>query len=473
MKLEFLRRLYDPRYLAGKMSDPAGIPDAKTIYGNTFRMAWPAIAESFLVALVGIADTAMVSRLGPAAISAVSITIQPKMLILCFFLALNVAVTAIVARRKGEQRQEEAQKTLTQGIVVAVGMMFIFVSLALCFSKPLLVFAGAQTTGPDAYIQEADIYFRIILYTLPFSILTLLLNAAQRGAGNTRISMVTNMTANLINVIFNYFLIYGKCGFPRMEVTGAAIATGIGTVAGFIIAVISALKKDNFVRLSLHTSWKTDVETLRLFAGIGGAAMVEQVFLRIGFFIYVKLVASLGTTDYATHQICMQMLSLSFNFGDGIAIASTSLVGQSLGAKRPTLAMVYGKACQRLALIAAFIIVIAFTAFGKPILWIFTDDPEIISRGLNLFLIAAASAPFQVSQVVYNGSLRGSGDTRFVAFTSFISVAVVRPVLTYLFIYTFGMGLYGAWYALFIDQFTRYMCSYLRYSGGKWMAIRI
>lgn len=471
--MNLFRKFYDPKYLAGKDSVTEDIPDAKFVYGSAFKMAWPAITESFLVALVGIADTAMVSRLGPTAISAVGITAQPKMLILCFFLALNIAVTAIVARRKGENRKEEAQKTLAQGIVVAAVMMLVLVTLALVFSRPLLAFAGAETTGPDAYIDDADIYFRIIIYTIPFSILTLLLNAAQRGAGNTRISMVTNMTANLVNVVFNYFLIYGKCGFPRLEVAGAAIATGIGTVVGFVIAVISVLQKDNFVRLSFRTSWKPDIETMKLFFSIGGAAMVEQVFLRIGFFIYVKLVASLGTTDYATHQICMQMLSLSFNFGDGIAIASTSLVGQSLGAKKPTLAMVYGRACQRLALLAAVIIVISFTAFGRPILWIFTDDPAIIERGLKLFLIAAASAPFQVSQVVYNGSLRGSGDTKFVAFTSFISVAVVRPILSYLFIYTFSLGLYGAWYSLFIDQFTRFMCSYLRYAGGKWMTIRI
>ncbi|MCQ2447265.1 MAG: MATE family efflux transporter, partial [Clostridia bacterium] len=203
--------------------------------------------------------------------------------------------------------------------------------------------------------------------------------------------------------VFNYFLIYGKCGFPRLEVAGAAIATGIGTVVGFVIAVISVLQKDNFVRLSFRTSWKPDIETMKLFFSIGGAAMVEQVFLRIGFFIYVKLVASLGTTDYATHQICMQMLSLSFNFGDGIAIASTSLVGQSLGAKKPTLAMVYGRSCQRLALLAAVIIVISFTAFGRPILWIFTDDPAIIERGLKLFLIAAARAPSHDSTGHYAG----------------------------------------------------------------------
>lgn len=471
--MNIFRRIYAPEYLIGKHHTEDSIPDSKTVYGSAFRMAWPAITESFLVAMVGLADTAMVSRLGATAISAVGITAQPKMLILCFFMALNIAVTAIVARRKGEGNREAARRTLVQGIMITAVLMLITITLALLFSRELMLFAGAQATGPDAYIDEADLYFRIIVYFLPFNILSLLLTAAQRGAGNTRISMYTNMTANIVNVIFNYVLINGKLGFPAMGVKGAAIATGIGCVVGFIIAVISVLSPASFVSLSLKVSWRPDLAILRQFFKIGGAAMVEQVFLRIGFFTYVKIVASLGTVDYATHQICMQMLSLSFNFGDGIAIASTSLVGQSLGAKKPQLALIYGKACQRLSLVAAAIIMIAFTAFGRPIMWIFTNDPQIIEGGLKLFLIAAISAPFQVSQVVYNGSLRGSGDTKFVAFTSFLSVGVLRPILSYALVYPLAFGLMGAWYGLLIDQLIRFLCSFFRFSGGKWMKIKI
>lgn len=471
--MNILRKLYAPEYLVGKKHYDSTLPDTKTVYGRAFRMAWPAITESFLVALVGLADTAMVSRLGATAISAVGITAQPKMLILCFFMALNIAVTAIVARRKGEQNQEAAVRTLMQGILITFGLMLITTTLALLFSRELMAFAGAQTTGPDAYIDEADLYFRIVIYFLPFNIFSLLLTAAQRGAGNTRISMYTNMTANLVNVFFNYILINGKLGFPAMGVKGAAIATGIGCVVGFVIAVVSVFSPSCFVCLSRKIKWNLDREILRQFVNIGGAAMIEQVFLRIGFFTYAKIVASLGAVDYATHQICMQMLSLSFNFGDGIAIASTSLVGQSLGAKEPKLALIYGKACQRLSLIAAAIIIVAFTAFGRPIMWIFTNDLQIIERGLKLFLIAAASAPFQVSQVVYNGSLRGSGDTKFVAFSSFISVGVLRPALSYVFVYPLALGLMGAWYGLLIDQLLRFLCSFLRFSGGKWMKIKI
>jgi len=471
--MNIFRKLYAPEYLVGKQVSNEQIPDSKTVYGSAFRMAWPAITESFLVAMVGLADTAMVSRIGATAISAVGITAQPKMLILCFFMALNIAVTAIVARRKGEGNQEAARKTLQQGIIITIGLMLVTITLALVFSRELMVFAGAQTTGPEAYIDEADMYFRIVVYSLPFNIFSLLLTAAQRGAGNTRISMYTNMSANIVNVIFNYILINGKLGFPALGVKGAAIATAIGCVVGFIIAVASVLSPNCFVRLSFKNGWRLDPTILRQFFKIGGAAMVEQVFLRIGFFTYAKIVASLGTVDYATHQICMQMLSLSFNFGDGIAIASTSLVGQSLGAKEPKLALVYGKACQRMSLIAAAIIVVAFTVFGRPIMWIFTSDPQIIERGLKLFLIAAISAPFQVSQVVYNGSLRSSGDTKFVAFTSFLSVGILRPVLSYVLVYPLAFGLMGAWYGLLIDQLLRFLCSFFRFSGGKWMKIKI
>lgn len=471
--MELIRRLYDPVYLAGSNSDAKDIPSARIVYGSAYKMAWPAVMESFLVAIVSIVDTAMVSRLGAGAIAAVSITAQPRMMILAFFLAINIAVTAIVARRKGAGDQAAAKKTLRQAIVITIIMTVILVSLALVFCRDILIFAGAQATGKDAYIDDAVSYFSVIVWSLPLNILSLVLTAAQRGAGNTKISMATNMTSNIVNVVFNYLLIYGNFGFPRLGVRGAAIATAIGIACGLIIALYSVFKNDCYVRLSIKDSWLPDKQTLRIIVDIGGAAMVEQVFMRIGFMTYVKLVAGLGVIDYATHQISMQMLSLSFNFGDGIAIASTALVGQSLGALKPKLALVYGKACQRMALVCAAVVMICFTLFNIPIVKIFTEDPNIIIKSVPIFYMAAVSVPFQVTQVVYNGSLRGSGDTKFVAITSFISITIFRPLISYLMIYPIGLGLIGAWIGLLVDQLVRFTFSWLRFSSGKWMKIKI
>ena len=201
--------------------------------------------------------------------------------------------------------------------------------------------------------------------------------------------------------------------------------------------------------------------------------MVEQVFLRIGFFVYAKMVAALGTTAFATHQICMNILNLSFALGDGFSIAASSLVGQSLGAKRPDKAMLYASITQRLALIASTFLFLFFILGRNFLVGLFTTDASIIAQGSIIMIIIAFTTHVQTSQVIISGSLRGAGDTKYVALTSFISIGVVRPLLTWALCFPAGLGLVGAWFAVFIDQNMRLFINFLRFRTGKWTRIEL
>ncbi|NLA72629.1 MAG: MATE family efflux transporter, partial [Clostridiales bacterium] len=293
------------------------------------------------------------------------------------------------------------------------------------------------------------------------------------GAGDTRTAMVTNLTANAVNIVLNYFLINGIWFFPRLEVKGAATATLVGNITGFIIAFIASRRKGGFLRLTLRNCISFDFENLKLIFGISSSAAVEQLFIRIGFFSYAVLVAKLGTNAFATHQICMSIINLSFCVGDGLGIGASSLVGQSLGRKRADLAAVFGKVSQRIGLLISIGLMLLFAFGGRFLMSLFTKDEEIIVTGIDLLYLVALSSPFQISNVIYTGCLRGAGDTRYVAISSFISIGVLRPVFTYLFSYTLGLGLIGAWLSLFVDQVTRYGFSLIRFNKGKWKEIKI
>ena len=201
---------------------------------------------------------------------------------------------------------------------------------------------------------------------------------------------------------------------------------------------------------------------------ISSGAMVEQVFMRVGFFAYAAIVARLGTIAFSTHQICMNILSLSFSFGDGLSVAAASLVGQSLGARRSDMAIIYGKTAQRIAFAASTVLFFLFL-FGRHMLMrLFTSDAEIIAMGTVILVITAFTTHAQTSQVVMTGSLRGAGDTKFVSLTAFLSIAIVRPMLTWLLCFVCSFGLPGAWIALLIDQFMRMSINLARFSKGKW-----
>lgn len=445
------------------------IPSSKDIYRRTMDVAWPSALESVLVGLVGMVDTMMVGSIGPEAIAAVGITNQPRLIFLAIIFSLNVGVTAIVARRKGAEDRDGANGVLKQAVVLSSIIALLSSFIGIFFAREINLFAGA---GSDI-IDDATAYFQIIMLGMFFNSLLLTINAAQRGIGKTKISMRTNLTANGINIVFNYLLIGGNLGFPRLGVRGAAIATVLGFAVGFVMSLMSVLHTDSFLSLRTHGSWRFERETLQPMWKVCSSALVEQMCMRFGFFIYVKIVATLGTIAFATHQICMNVFSISFSVGDGLSVASSSLVGQSLGAKRPDMAIIHGKVCQRIAQMLSAVLTVIFIVFRRPIMMAFTTDEAIILQGMSIMIVLALTCFIQNSQVVTMGSLRGAGDTRYTALVSLISIAIIRPGSAWLFCYPMALGIMGAWYSMFFDQCVRMALSVVRFSSGNWTKLKL
>jgi putative MATE family efflux protein len=445
------------------------LPASKDTYQNFFKIAWPSALETLLVGLVSSVDTYMVSGMGTYAINAVGITNQPKFILLAMIFSLNVGITAVVARRKGQADQEGANHTLRVGIILSAFLSIFTAAIGFIYAKPILAIAGAEET----YMADAVIYMRYLMFAIPFQALNLTINAAQRGCGKTKISMWTNIISNLVNITFDYLLINGIGVFPEWGIKGAAVATILGAMAAFLISLRTLLKKNGYLSLRNKTRWSVNHTVFDPIFKVSGSAFVEQVFMRIGFLAYASIVARLGSESYAAHLICMNILNLSFSFGDGLSIAASALVGQNMGAKRPDLSIIYGKTGQRLAFMVSTLVFLLFILGRTFLVSIFNDDPVIIALGANVMILAALGTHAQTSQVVLSGCLRGAGDTNFVAITSLISVAMIRPLLTWFLCYPIGFGLYGAWVALIVDQIFRLTFSMKRFSSGKWAKITL
>ena len=469
--MHLIKSLFLPQYMvrADRRLGPAEDYRPGNMYGTFVRVAWPALLETVLAGFINFVDSVMVSSVGEEAIAAVGLTNQPRLIFYAVFFALSVAVNAIVARRYGEGNREGANQCLAQVLPLALILGVSLCGIAIVTARPMLIFAGAKADT----IEMASEYYVIVMIGTIFSSITLMINAAQRGCGNTRVSMVTNISANLVNVVFNALLINGLFFFPKLGVTGAAIATLTGNVVSTIIAFSSILKKDRFLRFNLRSCLRIYPDYLRLLCKIGSGAIVEQVFLRIGFFTTAKLVADLGTMAFATHQSCMSIVNLSFTVGDGLGVAASALVGQNLGRRRPDWSTIYGGIAQRIGAVVSIGLMLLFTLGGGMLMRLFTDDPEMIATGRTLLIILAILTPAQITQVIFNGCLRGAGDTRYTAMVSLISVAILRPATTYLLAYPLGFGVVGAWLAMLIDQVTRLICSAIRFMSGKWSKIKV
>lgn len=464
-----LSQFFSVRSHVSKDEIQGEIPSDKEIYKKTLGVAWPSTLEAVLISLISSVDMIMVGSIGADAIASVGITNQPKFIILAVILSLNVGVTVVVSRRKGEQDKEAANRCLRQALMICIGAALVLSIAGIIWAKDILYLAGAN----DEYVDMAATYFKLIMVGNIFYSLSLTINAAQKGCGNTKISMRTNLTANVVNLIFNFLLINGIGFFPKLGVAGAAIATSLGNIVACVMSFMSLRHQDEFLHFSLHQSWRFDKKTLHDLYFITSSSFVEQVFMRIGFFLYSKTVATLGTIAFATHQVCMNIINLSFSFGDGLSVATSSLVGQSLGAKRKDMAKIYSTSTQKLGKVAAVLVGTFLIVCRYQILGLFTNDPVIIQTGGNIVFIIVLTVVFQITQVITFGCLRSAGDVKFTAMISLISVTAVRPVLTYLLAFPLGLGLIGAWLSLFLDQLIRYFASRMRYRKGNWVNLKV
>lgn len=445
------------------------VPPERQIVKDALSVAWPSVLESFFVNLAGVVDTIMVGSLGSYAIAAVGLTTQPKFLGLAVFISLNVAVSAIVARRKGAGDRESANRVVRMLLLFTLILTALISVVFVIFAGPIVSLVGSQ---PDTHEYAVE-YLRIIMGGSVFSTVSLVLNAAQRGAGNTRIAMVTNVISNLVNVIFNYLLIGGNFGFPALGVRGAAIATVIGTICACTLSIVSVLHKDGFIYLKAVKGWIADKLSIKSILNVGSSAFVEQICLRIGFLLFSMTVARLGTTQLAAHQIGMNMMSMSFSFGDGFSVAAVTLIGQSLGRKRPDMAKIYGNVCQKTGLICAFVISSFYFLFGKDIFALFSQEQIILDYGEMIMRILSVILFVQIEQVVLFGCLRGAGDTKFTAFVSLISVTCIRPGMSWLLCYPVGLGLMGAWLGTACDQVVRFVMTFVRFRKGNWTKLKL
>lgn len=443
----------------------------KALVKEAVGMAWPAVCESFFIALAGIVDTYMVSSMGASAVAAVGLTTQPKFMGLALFIALSVAISALVARRRGQERKEDANQILLSALIFTVVMAAVISFLTVGFANHIIAFCGST---PDTH-EMAVSYYRIIMAGIIFNGLSQTITAAQRGAGNTKISMRTNLISNLVNIVGNYLLIQGHFGFPKLGIQGAAIATVFGTFVACVISILSIMRRDGFVSIPYILANRLSATFLHLgtIIRVGYSVFIEQILTRIGFMSTAMMAAKMGTNPMAAHQVGMNILGLTFSFGDGMQIAAVALIGRSLGEKNPEKAKEYGMICRRIGLFISIVLAFIYFVFGRTIYQMFFREEDIVAVGVNIMHVIIFIVLFQVSQVIYMGCLRGAGDTVFTAMASTVSVTIIRTAASYVFGFTLGLGMTGIWFGVLADQISRFLLASTRFKKGKWVHIKI
>lgn len=422
-----------------------------------------------LISLVSMADMMMVGRLGAAAVASIGLTNQPMFFATAIFMALNVGTTALVARFIGAKNPEDAAIAARQSVLITLGLAIAVTALGYWAAPYVLTFMRA-----DAEVMAVGLpYFRVIAAGLLFNTMSMGITAILRGSGDTKTPMRVNIFINLLNVVGNYALIYGHFGLPRLGVTGAGLSTTISRGVACVLFLYVIFGGRSLIKLKLSDNWRPNLPMINRIFKIGVNSALEQFILRGGQVAFARVVSGLGTTVFAAHQIGLNILSLSFMPGQAFGIAATTLVGQSLGAKDPELAEQCGQESRRLGMFVGGAMAVVFFTLGGVIARLYTNEIAVVSATAMILKLYAFVQPFQATQFILAGALRGAGDTKWPLYASAIGVWGGRVIFSYILVNLFGLGLLGAWLAMSLDQIGRSVFITLRFRTGKWKTVRV
>jgi multidrug resistance protein, MATE family len=410
------------------------------------RLAIPVVLAEVGVMSMGLVDTLMVGRLGPAAIAATGMGSSVFTAIFIFGTGLMLGIDALVSQSAGAGRPDECLRWLHQGVVLA-----IVVTPAVM----LLTWMAYLTIDAWGLNPEIGVLARPYLEVIVLSAAPLLFWAAFRrylqGIHVVRPVMWALITANVVNAVGNAILIYGRLGAPALGVTGSAWSTCIARayLAAFLYV---AIRREHSRRgaTHLHVPFAIRTDRLRKLLALGAPA-ASQITLEVGVFaLATALAARLDAVSSASHQIALNIVSLTFMVPLGLASAGAVRVGHAVGAGDAVRARRAGWTTLMVGASVMVVLGLLLFAFPAAMLSAFTTDTRVVQIGSRLLAVAAAFQLFDGTQAVTTGVLRGIGDTRTPMVMNVIGHWVLGLPVGYALCFRFGWGVTGLWIGLSI-----------------------
>jgi putative MATE family efflux protein len=451
--------------------------DEKNLKKSVLRLAIPAVMEQVLVMVVGVISTMLVGRLGKEALSAVGIVNQTIAFILVLSTALSTGSTVLVARLIGEGKRNDARDAMRQSVVLGTAAFVVVAVICRLFAEQIVgLFFGAAEAEVKFLATQ---YFRISALALPFLLVNTIISGNMRGAGNMKAPMFIAGMVNILNLALGVVLIFGLSlpeigvDIPGYGVVGAAWAVSIARIFGGIVSIAWIRLQEGPLRTPLLKGFRLHGGLLARIGNVGFPAMLEQVVMQGGFLMIQVVLSGMGTLTMAVMQIGNSVNSIAFIPIWGFGMAATTLIGQTLGEGRPEVAKKAGLEATRISLWISVVLSVILFVLARPLVGLYTIDPEVLEVGIVAIRIFCVSQPFLSIVIVLSGALRGAGDIRYVMLTGFVGVWGMRLLLTVLFHRFLNFGPLSVWYAFGMDFLVRSTMYRLRFNKGKWMSIRV
>ncbi len=431
-------------------------------------LAIPTVIEMIMESTFGIVDAFWVARLGADSIAAVGLTEALVVLIFSIALGLSMAATATVARRIGEKDSEGAAIAAVQAIGCGLITALITGAAGAWFAPRLLAWMHAS----PAVVQVGSRYTAIVLGGNGSIMLLFLINGVFRGSGDAATAMRTLWLANLINLALDPCFIYGFAGFPKLGVTGAAVATTTGRSIGVLYQLWILTNGRGRVAVA-RRHIRLDWPVLRRLLRIGGVAMIQYFIATASWVSLSRINSGFGSAAAAGYTLAIRMILFAILPSWGISSAAATLVGQNLGAKRPDRSerAVWLAGTYNMAFLTAVGLALFFSA---PIaVRAFTDDAAVTSIAVSCLRFVSLGYPFYAWGMIMEQAFNGAGDTATPTWINFFCYWMLQIPLAWWLAESVGMGPRGVYLAICSAESVLAVVSLLLFRRGNWKQVRV
>jgi len=428
------------------------------------KLIIPLMLEQILGVTVGMADTAMVSGVGEAAVAGVSLVDSLNLLLISIFASIATGGAVVAARYLGEKSEEEACRAADQLLLSITFLSLIVTIFALIGNEYILhsIFGKVE----NEVMNNAKVYFYLTAASFPFLAIYNGSAALCRSMGNSKISMMTSILVNIINICGNAIFIYG---FHR-GADGVGTATLISRIVGAVIMLFVIHNQKHPLHINSKLCLGFHPAIIKKIFRIGIPTGIDHLIFQIGKLLVQKLVASFGTVALAANAIGSTVSGFAVIPASSIGLALITVVGQTLGAHAYDDTKYYIRKLMKIAYIAMAILNIGIILFSKQITGLYQLSPEASSMAQKIIISYSACAIILwPAGFALPNALRAADDAKFTMMVSVISMWTIRVGLSFVFVKYFGMGLLGVWAAMYVDWVLRAGCYSLRIARGKWM----
>ncbi|HXY49586.1 MAG TPA: MATE family efflux transporter [Terriglobales bacterium] len=431
-------------------------------------LAIPMVLEMVLESLFALVDVFWVSHLGADAIATVGLTESMLTLVFAVALGLSMSTTAMVARRIGEKDPEAAAVAAVQAIFIGLTVSAVMGTPCFFLASRLLQVMGASR---DIVLVGSG-YARIALGGSGVVLMLFLNNAIFRGAGDAAIAMRLLWISNIINLVLDPCLIFGWGPFPRLGVTGAALATFTGRGIGVLYQFYRLLRGTERVRIRTRQI-RVNVTVLLRLVRVSMTGILQFAIAHISWIFLVRIVSTFGAAALAGYTIAVRTIVFAILPSWGLSNAAATLVGQNLGANQAERAetSVWRTGIYNMLFLGS--VGVIFALFAEPIVRQFTHDPEVVPLGAACLRILSYGNIGYAYGMVMLQSFNGAGDTVTPTIVNLFGFWLLEIPLAWWLAMTAGFHSNGVYYAIVIAECSIAAASIVLFKRGKWKGRKI